>query len=255
MTTVSNTTPASASKKVALVTGANRGIGRAIALRLASAGLHVVVAARDAAKAADVVASITAAGGSAEALALDVAQPSSFAAAAQNLAQRHHQLHVLVNNAGVFMGYPDNVVAAQMADIEQSVQVNAYGPLQLTQALLPLLKAAGTAGGARVVNVSSSAGSLAEIVDEHSVYGATEGAPYRLSKVMLNGVTALLAKALRADGIKVNAMCPGWTRTDMGGADAPNTPEQAATLALRLATLPTNGPTGGFFNEAGAVAW
>jgi NAD(P)-dependent dehydrogenase (short-subunit alcohol dehydrogenase family) len=72
---------------------------------------------------------------------------------------------------------------------------------------------------------------------------------------MLNGVTALLAKALRADGIKVNSMCPGWTRTDMGGAEAPNTPEQASLLALRLATLPADGPTGGFFNEDGAVAW
>jgi NAD(P)-dependent dehydrogenase (short-subunit alcohol dehydrogenase family) len=239
-------------KKIALVTGANRGIGRAIAQKLAANGFHVIAAARDTSKMTEIVSAILASGGSAEALSLDVGDSNSIAAAAQSVAAKHSKLDVLVNNAGVFLGYMDNILSAQQSDIEQSLQVNAFGPLHLTQALIPLLKAAGSAS---VVNISSSAGSLSEIVNPESIYGATEGAPYRLSKVVLNGVTALLAKALRGDGIKVNSMCPGWTQTDMGGADAPNTPEQAALLALSLATLPADGATGQFFNESGLVQW
>jgi NAD(P)-dependent dehydrogenase (short-subunit alcohol dehydrogenase family) len=201
---------------------------------------------------AEIVDAIQTAGGSAEALSMDVSDSKSIAAAAKLVATKHGKLDVLINNAGIFLGYMDNILGAQQADIEQSIQVNAFGPLHLTQALTPLLKAAGSAS---VINVSSSTGSLTEIVDPNSIYSATEGAPYRLSKVVLNGVTALLAKALRTDGIKVNAMCPGWTQTDMGGAGAPNTPEQAAALALRLATLPADSPTGQFFNEAGTVQW
>ncbi len=241
-----------ASKKIALITGANRGIGRATALRFAQEGFHVIVAARDAAKLALVVSAIQAQGGSAESLALDVSSAASIAQAASTIAKQHGKLDVLVNNAGVFVSYTDTALDVKASDIEQSLQVNAMGPLMLTQALHPLLKAA---GGARVVNVSSAAGSLAEITNPDSIYASTEGASYRLSKVMLNGVTAILAKAMRADGIKVNSMCPGWTKTDMGGEGAPNSPEQAAGVALRLATLPADGATGGFFNEAGAMAW
>jgi NAD(P)-dependent dehydrogenase (short-subunit alcohol dehydrogenase family) len=238
--------------KTALVTGANRGIGRAIALQLAANGFHVIAAARDANKATEVVQAIRASGGSAETIGLEMADSQSIQSAAATLAARHKQLDVLVNNAGIFLGFNDAILGAQQTEIEQSIQVNAYGPLWLTKALAPMLKAA---GNARVVNVSSSAGSLSEIVNPDSIYGMTEGAPYRLSKVVLNGITGLLAKELRADGIKVNSMCPGWTQTDMGGAGAPNTPEQAALLALRLATLASDGPTGGFFNEAGVVGW
>lgn len=239
-------------KKIALITGANRGIGRATALRFAQEGFHVIAAARDTAKLAEVLRAIAQAGGSAEALALDVSQAASIAHAAQTVMAQHGKLDVLMNNAGIFQGYNDTALTANLDELTQSIQVNALGPLMLTQALSSALKAA---GGARVVNVASAAGSLAEIVNPDSMYGATEGAPYRLSKVALNGVTALLAKALHADGIKVNSMCPGWTQTDMGGEGAPNTPSQAAAVALRLATLPADGPTGGFFNEAGAMAW
>lgn len=238
--------------KTVLITGANRGIGRAMALHFARNGFHVIAAARDTAKLSEVINAIQAAGGSAETLALDVANATSITQAAQTLAVKYSQLDVLVNNAGLFLGYNDNALSAKPEEIMESIQVNAMGPLMLTQALASLLKASAQA---RVVNVSSAAGSLTEITDPNSMYGATEGAPYRLSKVALNGVTAILSKALRADGVKVNSMCPGWTKTDMGGEAAPNTPEQAASVALRLATLPVDGPTGRFFNEAGSMAW
>lgn len=108
---------------------------------------------------------------------------------------------------------------------------------------------------ARIVNVSITVASITETANPESPYAALDRAPYRVSKSVLNMITVLLAKTLRAQQIKVNAMCPGWTRTDMGGPDAPRTPDQAAELAFRLATLPEHGPTGHFFDDAGRVAW
>jgi NAD(P)-dependent dehydrogenase (short-subunit alcohol dehydrogenase family) len=243
------------SHQVALVTGANRGIGRAVAKRLAAAHFHVIVAARELAKAQQVVGEISAAGGSAEALALNLADDAAVASAGAAVVARHTQLHVLVNNAGQNVNMLHNILQATPEDISSSLQTNAMGPLALVKALLPALQAAGAGRGARVVNVSSSLGSISETTKPDSIYGYYDSASYRLSKTALNGITGMLAKTLRDQGIKVNAMCPGWTATDMGGPDAPNSPEQAAELALRLATLPADGPTGGFFNEAGVVAW
>jgi NAD(P)-dependent dehydrogenase (short-subunit alcohol dehydrogenase family) len=238
--------------KIALVTGANRGIGRAIATRLAKEGFHVVAASRDAANADSLVAEIRAAGGSAETLTMDVGNIQSIAQAGKVFTSKHANLHVLINNAGINVGFADTILNATQADIETSMRINAFGPLEVTKAFLPALK---SAGAARIVNVSSEAGSISDTVNPESPYAFMEGGSYRFSKTALNGITGLLAKALRNDGILVNAMCPGWTRTDMGGADAPRTPDQAASVAFRLATLPTSGATGGFFNEAGAVAW
>jgi NAD(P)-dependent dehydrogenase (short-subunit alcohol dehydrogenase family) len=242
----------SQANKIALITGANRGIGRAIAKRYAAGGFHVIVAARDAAQAEIVVGDIRKSGGSAETIALDVSQPESIASAAKILASRHTKIDVLVNNAAINRGVQDSILVASAADIHDSMQTNAFGPLELTKALLPQIKAA---GGARIVNVSSAAGSVAETTDANSPYGFFDAASYRLSKAMLNMITGMLAKTLRQDDIKVNAMCPGWTKTDMGGDAAPNTPEQGAELAFRLGTLGKDGATGGFFNEAGALAW
>jgi NAD(P)-dependent dehydrogenase (short-subunit alcohol dehydrogenase family) len=242
--------------KTALITGANRGIGRASAKRFAAEGFHVIVAARDEAQAAAVVQEIKQAGGSAESVSLDLASDASIASAAKALAARHSKLDVLVNNAAINRNMQDSIFDASKADIADSLRTNALGPLELTKALLPLLKAA---PAARIVNVSSTAGSIADTVDPNSPYGFIEAASYRFSKSALNAVTGMMAKTLRAApetaAIKVNAMCPGWTKTDMGGENAPNTPEQAAALAFRLGTLAANGPTGGFFNETASIAW
>jgi NAD(P)-dependent dehydrogenase (short-subunit alcohol dehydrogenase family) len=238
--------------KIALVTGANRGIGRAIAVRLGKEGFHVIAAAREAASADELAAEIRAAGGSAETLAMDVGNIESIARAGKAVAGKHAKLHALINNAGVNVGFADTILTAAHADTESSLRINAFGPLEVTKAFLSALKAAGEA---RIVNVSSEAGSISDTVNPQSPYAFMEGGSYRFSKTALNGITGLLAKALRSEGILVNAMCPGWTRTDMGGTDAPRTPDQAAAVAFRLATLPTGGATGGFFNEAGSIAW
>jgi NAD(P)-dependent dehydrogenase (short-subunit alcohol dehydrogenase family) len=240
------------SVKTALVTGANRGIGRAIAKHFAAEGYQVIVAARQLDAAHAVVKEIEAAGGKAQALAMDVSDLASIQAAASSLAKPGFALNALVNNAGINVGFNDTILTASSEDIEQSLRTNGFGPLEVTKAFLPALKAA---GHARIVNVSSEAGSITEIVNPDSPYAFMEGASYRLSKTMTNGITGLLAKALRNDGIKINAMCPGWTQTDMGGADAPNKPEEGAKLAFQLATLPADGATGGFFKTAGRIAW
>jgi NAD(P)-dependent dehydrogenase (short-subunit alcohol dehydrogenase family) len=238
--------------KTALVTGANRGIGRAIATRYAAGGYHVIIAARDENQAGLVVDDIRKAGGSAETIGLDVSSEDSIAKAAKILAARHSQIDVLVNNAAINRNMQDNILVASKEDIEDSMHTNAFGPLELTKALMPQIKAA---SAARIVNVSSTAGSVSDTVDPDSPYRFWDTASYRLSKSMLNAITGMLAKTLRDDGIKVNAMCPGWTQTDMGGEGAPNTPEQAAELAYHLGILAEDGPTGGFFNETGTVAW
>jgi NAD(P)-dependent dehydrogenase (short-subunit alcohol dehydrogenase family) len=238
--------------KTALVTGANRGIGKAIAQRFAQEGFQVIVASRDEAKAQAVVDAIVSAGGKATTLQLDMADPTSITAAATRMVKQFSSLDVLVNNAGVMLGATDNILNAKQSDIDVALQTNAFGPLALTNALLPLLKAA---PAARVVNVSSAGGSIAETANPQSPYGFLDAASYRLSKSALNILTALTAKALWSTPIKVNAMCPGWTKTDMGGEGAPNTPEQAAVVALRLATLDADGATGGFFNEQGVLPW
>jgi NAD(P)-dependent dehydrogenase (short-subunit alcohol dehydrogenase family) len=238
--------------KTALVTGANRGIGRATALRFANAGYHVIVGVRDAENAAPVIDQIRAAGGSAESIQIDMGDTASIAHAAKILGSRHTQIDVIVNNAAINLNMMDNILVATSHDIDASLRTNAIGPLELVKALLPQIK---SATGARIVNVSSSAGSVTETADPVSPYAYWDTASYRLSKSALNMITAMLAKTLRDDGIKVNAMCPGWTATDMGGAEAPNTPEQAAELAFKLGTLDSNGATGAFFNASGPIAW
>jgi NAD(P)-dependent dehydrogenase (short-subunit alcohol dehydrogenase family) len=240
------------SAKTALITGANRGIGKAMAKHFGAHGFHVIIAARDEAKAKSVAAEIIAAGGMAETLQLDMASNASIAAAGATLAKRHKSLDVLINNAGIMLGIMDSIIDAKSDDITASLQTNAFGPLELTKALLPLLKAA---PAARIINVSSAAGSVTETADPNSPYGFLHTSSYRLSKSAMNIITAMLAKSLWDSAIKVNAMCPGWTKTDMGGDDAPNSPEQGAAVAFNLATLNSDGPTGGFFNEHGPLAW
>jgi NAD(P)-dependent dehydrogenase (short-subunit alcohol dehydrogenase family) len=240
------------SAKTVLISGANRGIGKAMAKHFGANGFHVIVAARDEAKAKPVAAEIVSAGGKAETVQLDMASTASIAAAGATLSKRHQRLDVLVNNAGIMLGVMDSIIDAKQEDIAASLQINAFGPLELTKAVLPLLKAA---PAARVVNVSSAAGSIAETADPKSPYGFLHTSSYRLSKTSMNIITAMLAKSLWDSPIKINAMCPGWTKTDMGGDGAPNSPEQGAAVAFKLATLDADGPTGGFFNEHGPLAW
>jgi len=227
--------------QVALVTGANRGIGRAVAAGLADRGLVVAVAARslDAAQAvADEI------GHGAFAVQLDVTDDASVAAAVDAVVARTGRLDVVVNNAG---GHYDSGVRPSEvtgADLLDAVDVNVAGPWRVSNAALPHLLAQGRG---RIVNVSSRSGTFAATWADAPAYG--------VSKAAVNMLTFQMAKELEGTGILVNACCPGWVRTDMGGADAEKSPDEGADTQIWLATLPDDGPTGGLFGERTPIDW
>lgn len=231
------------SARIALITGANRGIGFEVCRQLASRGFVVLLAARDAAKAESAARKLENAG-TVEPLVLDVADAASVEKAAKLVADRYGCLDVLVNNAGI--NY-DTWETAENADIDGTVQetiaTNLLGPWRMCQAFLPLLR---KSRAARIVNVSSDAGSLARM-------GAGPPA-YQVTKAGLNALTRTLAGELHNAGILVNAVCPGWVATDMGGSGGRPVADGAAGIVW-AATLPDSGPTGGFFQDGKPLPW
>ena len=232
------------STRVALVTGANRGIGLEICRQLAEKGFVVLLTARQSAKATAAAKKLKDAG-TFEPLVLDVADPNSIKKSASEVARQYGRLDVLVNNAGI--NY-DTWETAEKADINRTVMetiaTNLLGPWRMCQAFLPLLR---KSAAGRIVNVSSESGSLARM-------GAGPPA-YQVTKAALNALTRTLAAELREAGILVNAVCPGWVATDMGGANAPRSVKAGAAGIVWAATLPDNGPTGGFFRDGKPLPW
>lgn len=213
---------------VALVSGANRGIGAEVACQLAEDhGFFVYRGAR------------TPQG---DEVPLDVTVPESVDALAVRIGEEQGRLDSLVNNAGIYGGsYNDTVEHSDVDEIKEVLETNLFGAWRLTQAMLPLLRAA---EHPRVVNVSSGAGQLVEMDGGQH--------PYRLSKTGMN----VLTRTLAADGeVLVNSMCPGWVRTDMGGANAPRSVAEGAETAVWLATLPDEGPSGGFYRDREPIPW
>ena len=230
---------------IALVTGANRGLGLETARQLGRLGYRVIVTARDQAKAAEAAAALAKEGLEAMPVALDVTAPATSAAAAAAVERRFGRLDVLVNNAGVAgSGFETPVSKVTPDDILGTFKTNTLGPIQVTQAFLPLLR---KSTAPRIVNVSSGLGQLSEMEG-----GA---AAYRLSKTALNAVTKLFAAELKETPAKVNAICPGWCRTDMGGPGAHRSAEEGARSIVWGATLGADGPTGGYFRDGKPIAW
>lgn len=227
-----------------MITGANRGIGLETAQQLARRGVHVVVGARDSQPGNKAVADIREKGGTASFLRLDVSDAASVEAAAKDFSNLSDRLDVLINNAGI---YPDeglSIVTISREQLVKTFQTNTFGPIHVTQMFLPWLR---KANQARVVNISSGYGQLG---------GLSANVPsYCLSKLTLNGVTLMLSEALKADGIAVNSMCPGWVRTEMGGKNAPRTVEQGADTAVWLATEAPHVLTGKFFRDHEEIPW
>ena len=231
----------------ALVTGANKGIGYEIAAGLGALGWRVGVGARDSGRLAAAVEKLRAGGTDAFGVPLDVTDDASVAAAAASL----DGLDVLVNNAGVTGSAPQNPTSADPGAIRTAVETNVIGVVRVTNAMLPLLR---RSAAPRIVNMSSTVGSLARQLDPDAQTGPLSVA-YSASKTMLNAVTIQYAKELADTDILVNAGCPGYVATDLNGFQGYRTPEQGAAIAIRLATLPDGGPTGGFFEDAGVVPW
>ncbi|MFC6016699.1 SDR family oxidoreductase [Plantactinospora solaniradicis] len=229
--------------RVAVVTGANRGIGREVARQLAARGDLVVLTARDANKAGQAAKEIARQGGTVVPHPLDVADPGAASRLAVDLARDHGRVDVLVNNAAICYDTWARASAADLDEVRTALDTNLFGAWSVTLALLPLLRASGQG---RIVNVSSEAGSLA------SMGGGTPA--YALSKAGLNALTRMLAAELRDDGILVNAVCPGWVATDMGGGGGRPVRDGAAGIVW-AASLPDSGPTGGFFRDRRPVPW
>jgi len=210
-------------KRVALVTGSTRGIGREVARQLAARGDEVIVAGRK---------------------ILDVADEASVEAMAARVEREYGRLDVLVNNAAILLDEGKSIVDVEPREFEETWRVNVLGAFLMTKRFAPLLR---KSGHGRVVNVSSGAGQLSSM---------TSYAPsYSTSKAALNAITILFANALRGDGVLVNCADPGWVRTDMGGSAAPRSVEEGADTIVWLATLPDGGPTGGFFHDRKKIAW
>jgi NAD(P)-dependent dehydrogenase (short-subunit alcohol dehydrogenase family) len=221
----------------ALVTGANKGIGLEIVKQLIERGLTVHLGARDPERGEKAAADV-----GARFVQLDVTDPASIARAAAGL----DRLDVLVNNAGVTGGRLNAPGDADLASVREAFDTNVFGVIAVIDAMLPLLRAS---EHGRIVNVSSTVGSLAGMMTSPSPVSLS----YVPSKTALNAVTVLYAKA--EPGIRVNAACPGYCATDLNNHSGYRTPAQGAVTAVRLATLEDDGPTGGFFDDEGTVAW
>ncbi len=234
--------------RTALVTGANRGIGFEIVRQLARLGVLAVIGARDPKDGVSAAEKLQSEGLDVPVVALDEDREDSAAAAVAEVKRLYGRLDVLVNNAAILIDAPGGFNASLFEltgeTARRTFETNVLGPLRLIQAASPLMR---EQGYGRIVNLSSIAGQLAEM---------GKGYPaYRISKTALNALTRIAAAELNDGNIKVNAMCPGWVRTDMGGANAERSVEQGADTAVWLATLADDGPTGGFFRDRKPIAW
>lgn len=248
-------------RKIVLITGANKGIGRATAERLSALGMTVLIGARRPDLGDDTAAVLREAGGDAYALTLDVTDAASVQAAAKQVEERFDRLDVLVNNAGITGSGPvapedayDQVPSTVDLDMVRVVfETNVFGLIAVTNAMLPLLR---RSAAPRIVNLSSHAASLTIASDPDGYLARLpQSAAYAPSKSALNALTVQYANELRKDGILVNAAAPGYVATDINNHRGFLTPEQGAAVVVRLATLGPDGPTGGFFSEDGPLPW
>ena len=238
----------------ALVTGANKGIGQAIAQQLAGLGMTVLLAARDPGRGSEAAAALRAAGGDVHPLILDVTDPASIQAAAGQVAAQFGRLDVLVNNAGAAGRQVPGTV--RLDSVRAVFETNVFGVIMVTEALLPLLR---QSPAGRIVNVSSGTGSLHRMTSpDHYMSRLPANIAYPVTKTALNALTVQYAKALTADRILVNAVAPGACATDFTKNlpyPVTRTAAQGAAIAVRLATIGPDGPTGGFFEDNGPVPW
>jgi NAD(P)-dependent dehydrogenase (short-subunit alcohol dehydrogenase family) len=244
---------------IALITGATRGLGLATAAQLGRRGVRVVLGARDPERGERAAATLRAQGADATALELDVTDDNAVRAAAEVLRAEHGRIDILVNNAGIL---PETAAAHRVtgpmdvAMFRETFATNLFGVVATTAAFLPLLLAAPRG---RIVNVSSTMGSLADQADPASGYYGVVVPAYQASKAALSSITIALSKSLADSNMKVNAVCPGWVQTDLGGpqnrAAAPTPADEAACVVADLALVGADGPTGGFFDAAGPVRW
>ena len=233
-----------AEQRIALVTGGNRGIGLEVCRQLAQLGATVVLASRDAAKGVAALRQLKTVGLPVETRQLDVANVQSIRECMSWVRKDLGRLDILVNNAGIMTEEEDADPLEELEIIRDTMQTNVYGALLLSRLAIPIMK---SRRYGRIVNLSSGMGSLNEMGAGYI--------GYRLSKAGINVVTRVLAAESEGMGILVNSVDPGWVQTAMGGRGATRTAQKGAESVVWLATLPDNGPTGGFFRDRKAIPW
>ncbi|MBD2776182.1 SDR family oxidoreductase [Iningainema tapete] len=234
-------------KKVAVVTGGNRGLGFEASRQLAKLGYQVVLTSRNETKGKAAAEKLQAEGLDVTYHPLDVTSEESSQKLAEFIGEKYVRLDALVNNAGLYIDAQagnNSVFDAKIDTLRETMETNVYGVLRVNQALIPLMK---KQNYGRIVNVSSGMGQLSEMG------GGYTG--YRISKAGLNALTRILASELQGTNILVNSVCPGWVKTEMGGANAPLTPEQGVDTIVWLATHPDGGSSGGFFRDRQPIDW
>jgi NAD(P)-dependent dehydrogenase (short-subunit alcohol dehydrogenase family) len=230
--------------RVAVITGANRGLGLETSRQLLARGVRVVMAGRDEDATERARRSLGAPSDRAIAVKMDVTDPATIEAAHRLIVDRMGEADVLVNNAAVLLFGDADPLSIPADAYHQSFETNVFGVIEACRIFVPLMA---KRGYGRIVNVSSGAGQLAKM--------STYAPAYSMSKTALNAFTRLLAATYRGQGVLANAVDPGWVRTDMGGPSAPRSVEQGVETTVWLATLPDDGPTGGFFRDKRAIDW
>lgn len=238
-------------KRVAIVTGASRGLGLGCAQALAERGYSVVMCARNANQLRQAAGVLIANGFNAANIVCDVGNETDRQQLAEFVESRYQRCDVLINNAGVFLEphnfanqRPAPALSSTTTTLQQTIAINSLGPWHLIQLLLPLMQ---RHDYGRIVNVSSGMGALDQM---------GRGYPaYRLSKLMLNTMTHLIAQDLESSNIKINAVCPGWVKTEMGGEHATRELDQGVASIIWAAVLDQHGPSGGFFRDGKAIPW
>ncbi len=230
--------------RTALVTGANRGIGLETCRQLARLGYRVILTSRDEGKGLEAVKTLSTGGGEISFHQLDVTDQESILDLCDFVVSRFGAADLLVNNAAILPDPFGRILKVDVGRFRAALETNTLGPLMLCQTFIPMMRAQNYG---RVVNVSSGAGQIRNMVNDMPAY--------RLSKIALNGLTLMLAKSVRRYNILVNAACPGWVRSEMGGPTAERSLEHGADGIVWLATLPDGGPNGGFFRDRKQIPW
>jgi len=231
-------------QRVAVVTGANRGLGLETARQLLAHGLRVALTGRDFPSVERALDGLKAAPGSAIAVPMDVTDPSSIKRAHGAIVKALGSVDVIVNNAAILLFESSDVLETPLDGFRETFETNCFGVIEVCREFVPPMA---ERGYGRVVNVSSGAGQLAKM--------STYAPAYSMSKSALNAFTRILAQTYRDAGVLANVVDPGWVRTDMGGPSAPRSVQQGADTTVWLATLPDSGPTGGFFRDRRPIEW
>ena len=239
--------------QIALVTGGNKGIGFATAKQLLDLGYFVYVGARDEKKGLAAIQQLNDLGfNKTSLLVIDVADIRSVKAAAELLSTRAEKLDILINNAAIGGPQPQSAGSVDIAVLKEVYETNFFGVVQVTQAMLPLMQKSHTP---RIVNVSSELGSLGYHYRDKSEYFAANLMAYSTSKTALNAFTLMLANEMQHTAFKINSVTPGYTATDLTDQTGSQTPEEAARIIVKYATLGPDGPSGQYFGSAGQMVW